>query len=51
MLETIWDTKTRIKNLISENLKKKKESLLVSIFLKSQNKERGQDDLYISRGH
>ena len=50
MLETIWDTKKGIKYLKSEILKKK-ESLLVSIFLKSQIKERGQDDLYISRGH
>lgn len=42
MVETIWGTVTGIKYLKSENLKKK-VSLLVSVFLKSQNKGRGQD--------
>lgn len=41
-LETIWGTVKGIKCLKSDD-QKKRVSFLVSIFLKSQNKGRGQD--------
>lgn len=47
MLETIWGTVTGIKYLKSENLKKKRVSLLVSVFLKVRTKEGDRMYLYI----